>query len=34
VHPNGPLADTPWGTREFTVLDPHRNCVAFFQPIG
>jgi catechol 2,3-dioxygenase-like lactoylglutathione lyase family enzyme len=34
VHPDGPLADTPWGTREFTVLDPDRNCLAFFQPIG
>lgn len=34
VHPNGPLAGTPWGTREFTVLDPDRNAVVFVEPAG
>lgn len=31
VHPNGALADTPHGTREFTVLDLDGNALAFFQ---
>lgn len=29
VHPNGQLADKPWGAREFTVLDPFGNAVTF-----
>ena len=29
VHPNGALAAKPWGSREFTVLDPDGNAVAF-----
>lgn len=33
VHPNGPLEDKPWGTREFTVLDPDNACIAFYTDI-
>lgn len=29
VHPNAPLADKPWGTREFAILDPDGNLVTF-----
>jgi catechol 2,3-dioxygenase-like lactoylglutathione lyase family enzyme len=31
VHPNGGLSEQPWGTREFTILDPDRNAVTFFE---
>ena len=31
VHPNGELSEQPWGTREFTILDPDRNAVTFFE---
>lgn len=31
VHPNGPLADRPWGTREFAVLDPDHNLITLYQ---
>jgi catechol 2,3-dioxygenase-like lactoylglutathione lyase family enzyme len=31
IHPGGELHDLPWGTREFTILDPDRNAVTFFQ---
>ena len=31
VHPNAPLRPTPWGTREFGVLDPDGNLVTLFQ---
>lgn len=31
IHPNAPLRDTEYGTREFTVLDPDRNAIAFFE---
>jgi catechol 2,3-dioxygenase-like lactoylglutathione lyase family enzyme len=31
VHPCAPLAERPWGTLEFGVLDPDRNLVTFFQ---
>jgi catechol 2,3-dioxygenase-like lactoylglutathione lyase family enzyme len=31
IHPNGELHEQPWGTREFTILDPDRNAVTFFQ---
>lgn len=33
VHPNGPLADKPYGLREFAVLDPDGNLVTFFRPL-
>lgn len=29
VHPNGSLADKPWGTREFAVMDPDGNLLTF-----
>lgn len=31
VHPNGELGTQPWGTREFTILDPDRNAVTLFE---
>ncbi|CAA9429523.1 MAG: bleomycin resistance protein [uncultured Ramlibacter sp.] len=31
VHPNGPLAAKPWGTREFAILDPDGNLLTFFE---
>jgi catechol 2,3-dioxygenase-like lactoylglutathione lyase family enzyme len=31
VHPKGELSEQPWGTREFTILDPDRNAVTFFE---
>lgn len=31
VHPRAPLAATPWGTREFGVLDPDGNLITFAQ---
>jgi uncharacterized glyoxalase superfamily protein PhnB len=31
VHPNGTLALRPWGSREFSVLDPSGVCIAFLQ---
>ncbi len=30
LHPNGQLADQPWGTREFGVLDSDGNLITFF----
>ena len=29
VHPHAPLADKPWGSREFGILDPDGNLVTF-----
>jgi catechol 2,3-dioxygenase-like lactoylglutathione lyase family enzyme len=34
VHPNAPLRNTHWGTREFGVLDPDGNLVTLFQRNG
>ena len=31
VHPNAPLQKKPWGSVEFTVLDPDNACIAFYQ---
>lgn len=31
IHPNAPLRDTEYGTREFTVVDPDHNAIAFFE---
>lgn len=33
VHPNGPLRDTRWGTREFDVLDPDGNLITLFEQL-
>lgn len=32
VHPDGKLAQKPWGAREFVMLDPDGVRVTFFQP--
>jgi uncharacterized glyoxalase superfamily protein PhnB len=29
VHPNGTLQTKPWGTREFSAIDPNGVCVTF-----
>ena len=34
IHPNGGLANQPWGFREFTVLDPFGNAIVFGERIG
>lgn len=34
VHPNGALAATPWGNREFAILDPDSNLVTFHEPVA
>jgi uncharacterized glyoxalase superfamily protein PhnB len=34
VHPNGALATKPWGSREFSILDPAGVCIAFVQAEG
>ena len=31
LHPNAQLADQPWGTRDFGVLDPDNNLITFFE---
>ena len=31
VHPNGPLQRKPWGTKEFTAVDPGGVCVSFME---
>lgn len=31
VHPNAPLRDHWWGTREFGVLDPDNNLISLFE---
>lgn len=31
IHPNGALADRPWGQREFSLLDPDHNLLTFGQ---
>jgi uncharacterized glyoxalase superfamily protein PhnB len=31
VHPNGSLGSRPWGTREFSIIDPSRVCIAFVE---
>ena len=33
VHPNAPLRDQPWGTREFGILDPDNNLITFFERV-
>jgi catechol 2,3-dioxygenase-like lactoylglutathione lyase family enzyme len=34
IHPNGSLADQPWGVREFSILDPDGNLLTFQQPLS
>jgi uncharacterized glyoxalase superfamily protein PhnB len=31
VHPNGPLGARPWGTREFSIIDPSGVCIALVE---
>jgi uncharacterized glyoxalase superfamily protein PhnB len=31
VHPNGSLGSRPWGTREFSIIDPSGVCIAFVE---
>jgi uncharacterized glyoxalase superfamily protein PhnB len=31
VHPNAPLEDKPWGSREFAVCDGDGNLLTFFE---
>lgn len=33
LHPNAPLSDQPWGTREFAVLDSDNNLITFFEHV-
>lgn len=33
VHPNAPLQDKSWGTREFAVLDPDNNLINLYERI-
>jgi hypothetical protein len=31
THPNGALGTQPWGTREFSIIDPSGVCIAFVE---
>ncbi|CAH0243260.1 Bleomycin resistance protein [Massilia sp. Bi118] len=31
VHPNGVLGSKPWGTREFSIIDPSGVCIALVE---
>lgn len=31
IHPNGPLAVKPWGSKEFAIIDGDGNLVTFFE---
>jgi catechol 2,3-dioxygenase-like lactoylglutathione lyase family enzyme len=31
VHPNGSLQSKPWGSREFSAIDPNGVCVTFLE---
>jgi uncharacterized glyoxalase superfamily protein PhnB len=31
THPNGALGVKPWGTREFSIIDPSGVCIAFVE---
>jgi len=33
IHPNGILANKPWGQREFAILDPDFNLLTFGEPL-
>ncbi len=34
VHPNGPLRETPWATREFTAIDQDGVGITFWEPVA
>lgn len=31
IHPNGPLRKRPWGTTEFSIIDPAGVCITFYE---
>jgi uncharacterized glyoxalase superfamily protein PhnB len=31
VHPNGALGERPWGSRDFSVIDPSGVCITFWE---
>jgi predicted enzyme related to lactoylglutathione lyase len=31
IHPNGQLKKRPWGTTEFSILDPAGVCITFYE---
>lgn len=31
IHPNGKLAEKPWGSTEFAILDPFGVCITFYE---
>ncbi len=33
IHPNGALANRPWGQREFALLDPDHNLLTFGEAV-
>ena len=33
IHPNAPLADKPWGLREFAIIDNAGCLITFFTPV-
>ena len=33
IHPHGSLQETPWGMKEFTILDLDGNGITFFEPL-
>ena len=33
IHPNAPLAEKPWGQKEFALLDPDHNLLTFGQAL-
>jgi len=33
IHPNAPLAEKPWGQKEFALLDPDHNLLTFGQTL-
>lgn len=34
IHPNGKIANQPWGNREFAILDNNGNLIWFFEPLA
>jgi len=34
VHPNAPLTDQPWGSREFAILDPDHNLITLYERLA
>ncbi|MDV3936916.1 glyoxalase/bleomycin resistance/extradiol dioxygenase family protein [Elizabethkingia anophelis] len=34
IHPNGHLAEKPWGQKEFSILDPDNNLITFGETLN